>query len=540
MDLLKKHKKHFFDIPELFEYQKDVFDKLSKKQNTLAIIPTGGGKSLLYQLWALELKGITIVVCPLLALMEEQVNELNEKRRIKALALNSNISFEEQRDYLRNLKTNDFKLIYVSPERLQNPFFRASLIASRIEISMIVVDEAHCISQWGSSFRPDYGQISSFVEFIETNKFKPTILCLTATLSLRSRIDILNEFKVEEKNTYISKSIIRDNLKLNFQQVENENEKSKYLLEFLIKHKPKKSIAYLYSKMKCENYADEFSDKYITDWFHAGVESEEKSKVYSKFLNDKIELLFATTAFGMGINIPNIESIIHLQIPYSVEEYYQQVGRGWRNKTVYKDCFCLALWSDKNFEVREEDLESQKVDSEIIQNAYKSLIGGIKNYKIGQIVNKDKDAFLNSNNFNLQLLKHLLEKRGVIRTIGEINGTPQSILFYKNTEIWDKIIHSSNSGINSFRYVSDDLNISITDIIEHLYQQDLLGNIKTLPAMKKDIYFQLLATELSSDIVNSVISEINETVDFRINQLQELKDLFNTENTDKKLIEILS
>jgi ATP-dependent DNA helicase RecQ len=164
--LLDKYKDHFRDISSLYDYQKDVLDRLSRHLSTLAVIPTGGGKSLIYQLMAMELEGITLVISPLIALMKEQVNELNSERNIPAFALNSDLSFEDQREKLRRLDPS-YKLIYVSPERLQNTFFRSTIVASSLKIAMIVIDEAHCISQWGSSFRPDYGQINGFVEFLK-------------------------------------------------------------------------------------------------------------------------------------------------------------------------------------------------------------------------------------------------------------------------------------------------------------------------------------------------------------------------------------
>ncbi|MGI4815661.1 MAG: DEAD/DEAH box helicase, partial [Janthinobacterium lividum] len=200
--LLQKYRSNFPDIHNLYEYQLQVLDRLNKRNNTLAVIPTGGGKSLIYQLMALELEGITLVISPLLALMEEQVNELNEKRSIPALALNSTISFDEQRNILRNLD-DTYRLIYISPERLQNPFFKASLIASGVKVSMVVVDEAHCISQWGSSFRPDYGQINGFVKFLNGNSQHPFLLCLTATLSDSARKDIATEFLIKEENIVV-------------------------------------------------------------------------------------------------------------------------------------------------------------------------------------------------------------------------------------------------------------------------------------------------------------------------------------------------
>lgn len=534
--LLQKYRDNFPDINTLYEHQVQVLDKLYQRNNTLAIIPTGGGKSLIYQLMALELEGLTLVISPLLALMEEQVNELNDKRSIPALALNSNISFEEQREILRKLD-NTYRLIYISPERLQNPFFRASLIASGIKISMIVVDEAHCISQWGSSFRPDYGQINGFVQFLTQKDHNPFLLCLTATLSDSARKDIATEFLINQENIVV-KDVIRKNLKLHFKEVQHEDEKGTCLKDFLENYNPKKTIAYLYSKQKCEDYADEFTDNFRTDYYHADVDSDEKQAVYSRFVNNELDILFATTAFGMGINIPDIDSVVHLQIPNSVEEYYQQVGRGWRKKDIEKDCQCLAIWSEVNFDRRLREIKGQKYTVELLQEAFNTLIGGAVIKRIGQVVNKDKDALANSK-YNLQLVKYKLEKHNVIKTIGEINGSPLTIELRINTPIWLRIIESAEV-MDSFGYVSRDLSIPITNIIEHLYEQDLTGNIKKLPAMKRDIYFELLALRLEDDLAEAIVKEINLEVDFKIERLTELKELFICDNPTERLIQLLS
>jgi len=536
--LLKKYKNHFPDISTLYDYQVEVLEKLYSGNNTLAIIPTGGGKSLIYQIMALDLEGITLVIQPLIALMNEQVNELNKVRHISALALNSHLSFEEQRKILRGLKKDDYKLIYLSPERLQNPFFRAALLASGIKISMIVVDEAHCISQWGNSFRPDYGQINSFIEFLKTKEHAPIVLCLTATLSQLAREDIAAGFNVEQDNI-VKKDIIRTNLKLHFEEVEHEDDKSEVLKEFLAEYQPQKIIAYLYSRPKCEEYADEFRAIYKADFFHGGVESEEQNNVYYNFLHNKLDILFATTAFGMGINIPDIDCVAHLQIPNSVEEYYQQVGRGWRKKTESKICQCVAIWSEVNFDRRIKEAKAQKYTLTHLKTAFRALTGSAKIKTEGQIITKSKDALLNSK-LNLQLLRYKLEKHGVLRTIGELNGSPGTIELHTDTPLWQKIVAATNDGPDSFVYASKELGISLNDIINHLFEQDLINNIKKLPAMKKDIFFEMLMTEIKEDIAQTIVDEINQEVNFRVARLNELWELFACDNKEEMLTRLLS
>lgn len=507
---------------------------MEREQNALAIIPTGGGKSLLYQLKALDLKGITIVVSPLIALMNEQVNELNE-RGINAIALNSNYSLPRQRQLLRGLGKSKVKLLYIAPERLQNPFFRAALISSKVEISMIVVDEAHCISQWGSGFRPDYSQIPAFISFLHQNQHQPRVLCLTATLATQARADIASAFNVKNDCIYVSNEILRSNLSLDFKKVEKEDEKEGLLRTFLEAHKPKKCIVYLYSKMLTKRYATLLSDAYKTGFYNADIDAEERDQIYSDFKNGEIEILFATTAFGMGINIPDIESIVHFHIPNSIEEYYQQVGRGWRRKKPIMTCNCLVLWSEKNFRERKRELLNQKYTSEDIKDAYRSLTGSAEISKVGQVVNKSKDTLLSGQEYNLQLLKHKLEKYGIIRTLGELNGSPRTILMKQPTLLWKDIQLSAEEGMDSFGYVSEVLGIDLWKIIEHLYEQDLNDNIKVLPAMQKDVFFEVLKLEIPEDIIITITREINDDIDYRITQIERLMELFKSEDTHKFL-----
>lgn len=536
--LLKKYKSHFTDISSLYDYQVEVLDRLYKAENTLAIIPTGGGKSLIYQLMALDLKGVTLVIQPLIALMNEQVNELNNVRHIPALALNSNLSFEEQRKILRSLDKDDYKLIYLSPERLQNPFFRAALLASGVSISMIVVDEAHCISQWGNSFRPDYSQINTFIEFLISKGHEPTILCLTATLSQLARNDIASEFNIETENI-VKKDIIRTNLDLHFEEVVREDEKGGVLADFLSEHKPRKTIVYLYSQPKCEEYAAEFSGSYRADYYHAGVDSDEKEQVYYDFLHNNLDILFATTAFGMGINIPDIDCVAHLQIPNSVEEYYQQVGRGWRKKSESKICQCIAIWSAVNFDRRIKETTAQKYTLARLKTAFRALTGSAKIKTIGQIITKNKDALLNSK-LNLQLLRYKLEKHGVIKTIGELNGSPSSIAFYADTPLWQQILTTAKNGPDSFVYVSNELGIPLDEIITHLFEQDLIGNIRKLPAMKKDLFFEMQMLELDENIAQAITDEINEEINFKVTRLNELWEFFTCEDKQNMLVKLLT
>lgn len=535
MALLKKYHDHFPRISSLYDNQKKAIANILTGKNTLAIIPTGGGKSLIFQLASLELSGLTIVVSPLLALMQEQVSEL-QSNGINAVALNSNMSFDEQRKLLRNLNVSGIKLLYLSPERLQNGLFRASLLASGITVSMIVIDEAHCISQWGQGFRPDYDQILPFINFLKSNKHHPVLLALTATLSQQPKNDILAEFDIKRKNIIRPETILRNNLVLKFKKVSLEKKKIQELETFLLSENVHKTLVYLYSKRECENYARLFMQSgYTTDFFHASLEPKEKSRVYNEFLSGKIKLLFATTAFGMGINIPNIDSVVHIHIPNSVEEYYQHVGRGGRDAIRCPTCKCLALWSEVNFKRRKSHILSQKFTQEKLERNFKQLN---LNGKAGKVVSKDKEDYMASTD-NLHLIRYYFEKKGIIETIGEINGSPLTISFKKNTVLWDKILKSLH-GIDSFIYASTQTGISIKEIINHLYEQEYIGNIKKLPAISRQLFFKSNYDNLPQKLMNEIIKEANDFVDFRVEQLEELRALFSSSNPNEYIKGILA
>lgn len=526
--LFEKYQHQFPEIHSLYPYQSNAIEKLLSGKNSLCIIPTGGGKSLIFQLVAQELEGITIIISPLLALMREQTREL-EKRGIIATALNSELAFTDQREYLRNLSSTKTKLLYVSPERLQNTLFRASLAASKIKVSLIVIDEAHCISQWGHGFRPDYNQINPFIEFLRELGNSPIIFALTATLNQKPRADILHVFRIDQTDVIILEDIIRDNLLLEFKEVANEDEKIVTLLNFYKEKKLKKMIAYLYSQLKSEEYSSLFNKHgFKTGFFHAGMDTVLKEKTYYDFLDGKIEMLFATTAFGMGMNIPDIDSVVHLQLPESIEEYYQHVGRGGRKKDLCPRCNCLLIWTKTNVQRRREQIESDKYSFEKLEKSFQLL--GLSN-KAGKIVNKDKEDLLASRN-NLPLIIDYFEKYKIVESLGELNGSPLKIEFKEKTPLWDKIIGNTDD-IDSFLYVSMKTGIDIKEIINHIYAQEYVGNIKKLPAVSRQLFYKCNVNSLEQGLANQIISEINSFVDFRLIQYDEFIGLFSAENSDE-------
>lgn len=527
------------EIPALFQYQEEAIGNLLLGRNTLCIIPTGGGKSLVYQLAGLKLDGLTLVVCPLKALMQEQVNYLNEKG-IDSLALSSDIGFQEQRKILRKLNNSTLKFLYVSPERLQNYFFRAALLKSGKPIKQLVVDEAHCISQWGFDFRPEYSEIVSFVSFLKQNSQTPAICCLSATMSTQAVNDIIREFSITTPTLYHKNGVIRTELKINVEKVEekkNEEQKWTLVINFLKKHSSKKAVIYCYSKKRCEELANRFNEEKslpdrVADHFHAGNSEDEKTRKYELFKQSKINYLFATTAFGMGMNIPDIDCIIQYHLPKSIEEFYQQIGRGARDKNICPECNCLLLWSEENTKSNRKEILRQKGDLETIDRAIehmniKGTLGKIGSVSYSELVNAK---------INLLKYKFYLEKFGLIETLGEINGGPDTIRFTNDTPEWLTIKRAAIA--NSFILAAKKLNRSIQDLINYVYEQDLRGNVEFLPAMGKKIFLQTMVDEITDQDKQAILTDIEIKVNYQLQRFIELEDLCRSENPEVQLSKV--
>ncbi len=532
----KMLKMHFSDIEDLYDYQKNVLDSILEGNNSLAIIPTGGGKSLIYQLGAMMLEGTTIVISPLKALMQEQVDDLNS-RGIEAIAINSDMDFQTQRKVLKDLGGKKPKLIYVSPERLNNYYFRSALSYMERKIPLVVIDEAHCISQWGFDFRPDYSKIKPFINFLEGIGHNPITLALTATLSSQPRKGIIQEFNIDKKNMLIEDNVIRDNLVLEFKKVEKDEAKIGEIREFIDSKDLKKVLVYTYSRPKCEELASQFDN---SDFFHAGLSPDGKLNVYKRFKNGDIRVLFATTAFGMGMNIPDIDGVIHYQIPESIEEYYQHVGRGGRDKEICPLCHCLFLWSDKNFDVKRQRIESRTLkDEELIEGFQwinpRNRKGFVKELNSEELWRNDGSK----GTINLRLMVPVFEKYKLIEIVGEINGKPKSITFKNPTELWNKVL-SSLSGIrNSYTYAEKKTGIKIQEIINHLYEEEFKGNIDKIPAMEKLIMIKVNSDVIPEEVKEAILKESKEIEKHKISMLGMLKELCTEENKEKFIAERL-
>ena len=313
--------KHYFGYESFRPMQEDIIQSITHGQDTLVLMPTGGGKSLCYQIPALVMPGICVVVSPLIALMRDQVEAL-KANGVAAAYLNSTLPYNEYIEILERVKYADLKLLYISPEKILTPQVREML--SQVKISLIAVDEAHCISTWGHDFRPEYAQLHTLRNQIE----KAPIIALTATADKNTRRDIAEKLKLRDPQIFIS-SFDRPNLSLTVLPGQEKMRK----IESFIRLRPRQAgIVYCLSRKGTESLANKLQESgYSAAFYHAGMTNEARMRVQDAFINDEVEIVCATIAFGMGIDKSNVRWVIHYNLPKNMESYYQEIGRAGRD-----------------------------------------------------------------------------------------------------------------------------------------------------------------------------------------------------------------
>ncbi len=303
--------------------QKDIITNVLKGHDTLAVMPTGGGKSLCYQLPALILEGLTVVVSPLISLMQDQVSSL-ETAGIHSAFLNSSLSWEDYCRATDEIKSGEVKIVYVSPEGLATQRIRELLSSDTLKISCITIDEAHCVSQWGHDFRPDYLEIKTIRQLFP----KAVMLALTATATEHVRMDICQNLGMKNPKIFIS-SFNRENIYLEVLPKRNAVE---LVINCIRKHAGESGIIYCTSRKQVDELAATLDKKgYSVLPYHAGLTDDVRAKNQELFIKDEVQIIVATIAFGMGINKPNVRYVINYDLPKSIEEYYQEIGRAGRD-----------------------------------------------------------------------------------------------------------------------------------------------------------------------------------------------------------------
>ncbi|MCI8486357.1 MAG: RecQ family ATP-dependent DNA helicase, partial [Clostridia bacterium] len=313
--------------------QEEIISNILNKKDCLAILPTGAGKSICYQIPSLIFSNLTIVISPLISLMKDQVDKLN-KKNIPAIYLNSNMTNTECNIIMKNIQLGKYKLLYIAPERLDNRNFVE--IVKNTSVSLIAIDEAHCVSEWGHDFRKSYLNISKFISLLTP---RPVITAFTATATKLVKKDIINILALKNPFT-LTTTFNRENLSF---FINSPTNKVQFLQSFLEENNLSSGIIYCNSRKNVDYLYDYLSLKgYHNSKYHAGLTSFERNKYQNLFLCDKSKIMIATNAFGMGIDKPNIRYVIHYNMPKNIEGYYQEAGRSGRDGKPSK---CILLFS---------------------------------------------------------------------------------------------------------------------------------------------------------------------------------------------------
>lgn len=325
--------KTYFGYDTFREGQEKIVEAILANRDVLAIMPTGAGKSICYQIPALILPGITLVISPLISLMQDQVKALNDAG-IHAAFINSSLTENQISKALYLAASGRYKIIYVAPERLENYEFLE--FARNVEISMVTVDEAHCISQWGQDFRPSYLKI---VEFIKNLPKRPIVSAFTATATEEVKNDILCTLSLEDPEVVIT-GFDRKNL---YYSVENIRRKDEFIMEYIEKHPTESGIIYCATRKNVDNLFELLFKRGVpVTRYHAGLTNETRKKNQDDFIYDRTPVIIATNAFGMGIDKSNVRYVIHYNMPQSMENYYQEAGRAGRDG---ENSQCILLFS---------------------------------------------------------------------------------------------------------------------------------------------------------------------------------------------------
>lgn len=475
--------------------QEDIIRSVLHGRDTLALLPTGGGKSICYQVPAMAKEGVCIVVSPLIALMKDQVDNL-KKRKIKAFAIYSGMHQSEVELALNNVMYGEGKFLYVSPERLATPVFREAL--QHIKVNLLAVDEAHCISQWGYDFRPPYLKIAEVKTIIPD----VPVLAVTATATPEVVEDIQEKLAFKEKNV-IRQSFERENLAYVVLRQEEKNER----VIRMFKKVPGAAIVYAGTRRRTYDFARLLTKNGISaEYYHAGLDNKEREQRQQRWISGQTRVMVATNAFGMGIDKPDVRLVVHVDLPGSIEAYFQEAGRAGRD---LKKSWAVILFNDSDLMDAEKQFQNSFPDMKAIRNVYQALGNYLKlAVGSGQNLSFDFDVAAFSREYNFEPLiaynaLKFLEKEGYL-LLSEGIHFPARIHFklqgedlyrfrieYAKLDGFVQFLLRMYTGLFSqfvkisLKEISVKSGVETSKIARMLEQLDLYGAINYIPAKSK-------------------------------------------------------
>ena len=487
--------KKYFGYENFRPGQEEIIGHILNHEDALGIMPTGAGKSICYQVPAMILDGVTIVISPLISLMKDQVDSLNEVG-IPAKFINSTLSYNNYEQTIENIAHDVYKIIYVAPERLNSDTFLNLL--NKINISMVTIDEAHCVSQWGHDFRPSYCEIANMILNL---KKRPIVSAFTATATEIVKNDIINLLHLE--NPYcLTTGFDRKNLKFS---VENPNDKFEFIVNYLSEHKNEAGIIYCLTRKNVDTVFDKLSDLgLLVSRYHGGMTEKQRRLSQEDFTFDRTNIMVATNAFGMGIDKSNIRYVIHYNMPKDLESYYQEAGRGGRDG---EKADCILLFSRSDIVTNKVLIESTPSGSSHYQeyeklndmvdycNTDKCLRKYILEY-FGETTNFDNCENCSNCLDDSELTDITADTQKILSCIKRMNerfGSSMVVDVLRGSK-GSRILSLGFDNLSTYGIMKDYPKDSLKDLISYLITE---GYIKSIG----DKYPVLMLTPLSNDVL---------------------------------------